>query len=273
MVKFGQYHRFQRRRKKSASHSLSHSSSLVIKIAFLTSFSTIILLFHSQWKIEILIHQQNSKSVKEMHEIQNMTYSDLYNYFDCDTIFSEKRPLPGEDLWIHAQQTFEHILSGSFKNTNAKAIRRKDGFHVAHEAKYTMSKGRGIFANEDIPKGTLVWSTRRTIFFASGSSYRKFLIDIDRNFVCDFIEWSWVQTFQDGMSRIAIALDDGSLCNDAGDTASNIGCDEEVAELYKGGCVHNYIALRDIKFGDELLCDYSSFVTSGPDSGWEQFSL
>ncbi|GFH44265.1 hypothetical protein CTEN210_00739 [Chaetoceros tenuissimus] len=230
-----------------------------------------ILLFHSQWTIETLIRQHSSKSVKEMDEIQNMTYSELYNYFDCDQIFSEKRPLPREEIWIHAQQTFENILNDFSKNTNVKATRR-DGFHVAHEAKYTISKGRGIFAAQDIPKGTLVWSTRRTIFFASGSLYRKFLIDINRNFVCDFIEWSWVQTFQDGTSRIAIALDDGSLCNDAGDTA-NIGCNEEFSKLYKGGCVHNYIALHDIKFGDELLCDYSSFVTSGPDAGWKQFSL
>lgn len=271
MVKFGKYYRFERRRKKNASHSLFHSS-LVIKIAFLISFFTMILLFHSQRTIETLIHQQNSKSLKERNGIQNMTYSELYNYFDCDQVFSKKRPLPREDIWMHAQQTFENLMTDSFKNVNEKATRRKDGFHVAHEAKYTLSKGRGIFATEDIPKGTLVWSTRRTIFFASGSLYRKFLIDIDRNFACDFIEWSWVQTFENGTSRIAIALDDGSLCNDA-DDAANIGCNEEFAKLYHGGCVHNYIALRDIKSGDELVCDYSSLVTSGPDAGWKQFSL
>lgn len=270
MVQFGQYYRSQRRRKKNATHSLSNA--LVIKITFLISFSTMILIFHSQWKIETLIHQQNSKSLEAMNEIQNMTYSELYNYFHCEQVFSEKRPLPKEEVWIHAQQTFENILCDSFKNTNIQAIRRRDGFHVAHEAKYTISKGRGIFAAQDIKKGSLVWSTRRTIFFTSGRTYRKFLIDINRHFVCDFIEWSWVQTFENGTSRIAIALDDGSLCNDAGDTA-NIGCNEEFSKSYEGGCVHNYIALRDIKLGDELLCDYSSFVTNGPDGGWKQFSL
>ena len=231
-------------------------------------------LFHSQLQMETLIHPQNSKSLKEMNEIQNMTYSELYDYFNCEQVFSEKRPLPREEVWIHAHQTLNYILHNSFssKNRNGKSIWIKDGFHVAHEAKYTISKGRGIFATQDIPRGTLVWSTRRTIFFSSGTSYRMFLIHVDRYFVCDFIEWSWVQTFQDGMSRIAIALDDGSLCNDASDTA-NIGCDEEVAKLYEGGCVHNYIALRDIKSGEELQCDYSSFVTSGPDSGWKQFSF
>ena len=49
-----------------------------------------------------------------------------------------------------------------------------------------------------------------------------------------------------------------------------MGCDEEAAKEYEGGCKNNYFALKDIKAGEEIECSYGEFAVS---TGWSKFGL
>ena len=72
----------------------------------------------------------------------------------------------------------------------------------------------------------------------------------------------------DGDLRISVDLDEGSFCNNGED--ANMGCDEDAAREYEGGCKNNYFALKDIKAGEELECSYEQFALS---TGWDTFGL
>ena len=64
-------------------------------------------------------------------------------------------------------------------------------------------------------------------------------------------------------------MDEGCFCN-AGLEDSNVGCDEKAARNIKGGCEENYFALRHIRAGEEILCDYGEFAIY---DGWDHFEL
>lgn len=88
------------------------------------------------------------------------------------------------------------------------------------------------------------------------------------------LQWAYIQTLNDSPNQedawISVDLDEGSFCNDGGQGKS-VGCDEDLGETVEGGCKLNYFALRDIEAGEELFCEYSSFISKFID--WEDFGL
>lgn len=82
---------------------------------------------------------------------------------------------------------------------------------------------------------------------------------------------AYVQDIGDGNLRVTVALDNSSFCNNEDeDNDANMGCDEAAAKNVEGGCIDNDFALKDIKAGEEIICDYGDFVVPG---GWEHFGL
>ena len=82
---------------------------------------------------------------------------------------------------------------------------------------------------------------------------------------------AYVQDIGGGETRIFVDLDDSSFCNtEDEDNDANMGCDKAAAKNVKGGCIYNDFALRDIKAGEEILCNYGEFALPG---GWQHFGL
>mmetsp|Transcript_41173 Transcript_41173/g.86356 ORF Transcript_41173/g.86356 Transcript_41173/m.86356 type:complete len:616 (+) Transcript_41173:209-2056(+) len=147
-------------------------------------------------------------------------------------------------------------------------------------------KGRGIFATEPIPKGTLVidWGNGSTAFFKAGHHWREFVVSLPRETACNVIEWSWVQNIppegeNDDDVRIGrtifVAFDESNLLNSADwdDVEANLRCGRppEREGVERGPCGFHYYAARDIAEGEELLIDYREFVDLDPTGfGWDQ---
>jgi hypothetical protein len=175
---------------------------------------------------------------------------DLWYHLDCDNIFKEEElPIHSIETWQHARQVYKKVM-GDESTSNDDQV--QDGFQVAHEVKRESSEGRRLFAAQDIKKGQLIWSTKKTVRFGNDYSYRKFILGLEnREFACDALDFTYVH---DG-NLLSIDLDDGSMCEN-GEEDANVGCDEVEAIKYRGGCTDHYFALRDIQAGEELLCGY-----------------
>jgi len=187
----------------------------------------------------------------------------------CPHIFSTERPIHSQQKWKQAIDIFHAIVGDGHLDP------LKNGFSVGIEAKQTEGKGRGIYATHPIKNGELVWSSKRTAMFDDGDDYRHFLSVLDVDFACDVLQWAYVQDVSDSDEhqelQISVDLDEGCFCNDGGDgEPSSVGCDEDEAVNFEGGCRSNYFALRDIEAGEELLCNYDEFAL--PD-GWKEFGL
>ncbi len=83
--------------------------------------------------------------------------------------------------------------------------------------------------------------------------------------------WAWVQPLMgdDYETLIVVVLDDNSLMNDGGKELANTGCLEEEMTEYECGMFDEY-ALRDIREGEEILCEYDRFENRGL---WKEFGL
>lgn len=148
-------------------------------------------------------------------------------------------------------------------------------------------KGRGVFATEPIPKGTLVSNLDNgtTGIFKEGHSWRKFAASLPKETACNFIEWSWVQNIppeneidddiRNGLT-IFIAFDESNLLNNADwdGVEANVRCGHPPKREGDewGPCRFHYYAARDIAAGEELLINYGEFEDVDQE-GWTDIGL
>lgn len=209
---------------------------------------------------------------------------EMWNHFDCYSIFNAAdRPIHSTTEWLDMREAYLTAVGGV--DRSSIMVSTGHGFEVDVDIQQSEGKGRGVFAAAEdsgaaaiIPKGTLVWTTKYTARFTEGEDYRTFLKSIRQDLACDVIQWAYVQSLefpelQKTKAFISADLDEGSFINShEGDEEDgpNVGCEEEMAKDYEGGCKTNYFALRDIEAGEELLLDYNDFAIQ---DGWEWFGL
>ena len=215
----------------------------------------------------------DEKKIDEKKMYHNMTRSDIDWHFECDF---DDRPIIPQSAWRRAREIYASQLSPSSPFVPGDS--KNDGFSVPIETRKAPGKGRGIFALRDIKRGELVWNTQQTARFATAEAFRDFIFALDEKFVCDALNFSYVQMVARNGSGgggesvkekvVHVDLDEGALCNSPQREFEdeNIGCLDDMGKEYDGGCQANYFALRDIKEGEELLCAYgvfSSWVGTG----------
>ena len=73
------------------------------------------------------------------------------------------------------------------------------GMQVPYKVGHSPGRGRGIYAMERIPKGTLVWKAEYTAAFSTGIQYRRYLASLPDAMACDMINWCYT-------SRVSVEL-------------------------------------------------------------------
>lgn len=126
------------------------------------------------------------------------------------------------------------------------------------EIRYTPDKGRGVFATQFLPAGTLVWNLRYHAHFFTEASMRRFLTSIREEQACDALQWCYAMnatstttTGEGGSAVVACDLDEGSLFNHADDGIANVEDTEDG--------VDGVVTVRDVFPGEELTQDYLDF--------------
>lgn len=115
--------------------------------------------------------------------------SDMWESLKCEEIFKSERPIHSQTDWLFSRSLYRGIVGSSQSSIGSSDGDVKNGFQYKVEAKQAPPKGRGIFALEDIKKGTLIWSTTKTARFRDGPSYRKFIFGLEAGFACDVLQW------------------------------------------------------------------------------------
>ena len=227
--------------------------------------------------------------VKEESELASMldprarytwSHEQLHAYFGCERSFAFTRPLYDDGMWTELRQLWrdfaEEDKRGPLPPRGGEPERTHrlgtGSFEPPMEPFQTGERGRGLRATRDIARGELVFeATNNTIVFTRGHTFRLFLFHIytrhnedsllDSGTTCDALVWPWVQTLEEnGDPIILFDFDNGSLLNAGRDEDGwdppNIRCGKEGDSM----CMMEYYATKDIKPGDEILCDYSDFV-------------
>ena len=154
-------------------------------------------------------------------------------------------------------------IVGGTESTIGPPESEYNGFSRPYRVGHT-DHGRGIYAKTDIPKGSLVWHNIRTAAFSEGQQFREFVMTLPRELGCDVLQWSYAMG-----KKIYCDLDEGSFCNDGRSKGSNIDIDEVASAKFIAKAGVQLFATRDIKEGEELLCNYHSFLNGD----WHSFGL
>lgn len=216
---------------------------------------------------------------------------ELEDFLGCEEIIEAGRPVHSHEDWVSLRNAYRDIV-GKEKSTLLPDD-NIDGFNVRIVSKISPGRGRGVFAEEDIKRGTLVWTQKhQSAQFRRGYHFRKFLATIPPEMACDVLMWAYVHDLNEAYWDvndenkydlvINCDLDEGSFINSGGwkdGAKGNIGCIDEFSDKYArkylpeysdSGCPENLFALRDIKAGEEILCKYADFAIP---KGWMYLGL
>jgi len=191
------------------------------------------------------------------------------------------RPVHDDATWKIFRETYNSVV-GEKSSTIGDPFSTDNAFRFKISARQSPGKGRGIFAEEEIPEGEILYDFSRTAQFQTGDAYRKFLDKLPNSLACDVLMWSYVQLFSNNESeneyrsslRICTDLDPGSFCNDGYGDGSMAWEDNNEAynpSTNKQGVKISspLISLSKIAINEEIMCNYGQFS----EGDWGAFGL
>jgi len=164
---------------------------------------------------------------------------------DCATS-NYPRLIHDKSTWKFLQDTYYDTVNNSNGYSYNKRLSQSSGFMVDIIVKDDGYRGRSVYANQFIKKGTKIWNSIHLVSFKTSKQLKTFLSAINNHDLqCDALLWAYVEK---GEGYVSLALDDGSFVNH-GESTDVINLDKD--------CV----AVRDIQIGEELLENYTEFVS------------
>ena len=167
---------------------------------------------------------------------------------------------------------------------------------VALDIRPSRRFGRGLFSRNAIASGQPVYEATRYGLFGTEAQWRCFLELLPSDELrYDAVLWSYVPNWAPDLSLVALDLDEGSLMNHGvlvlttpattpGEAAADestlsssaaaashgihVLCPGDTANVRYCGETQCYVATRDIKVDEEILCDYSTFHAADNSLTW-----
>ncbi|KAL7471831.1 hypothetical protein ACHAXS_012708 [Conticribra weissflogii] len=217
----------------------------------------------------------NPSSKANLIQTRSMSLRQLQNHYECQSCDSSAtRTLPTPQHWQTLRTIYRSLGGTTVEHDETNTP--EDFIPPTRSGHTTDGKGRGIFATRTIRKGERTYGGKKNFaFFSTGDEFRNYVDavanQLSNEAACDIMMWAWVQPLMgdDYETLIVVVLDDNSLMNDGGKELANTGCLEEEMTEYECGMFDEY-ALRDIREGEEILCEYDRFENRGL---WKEFGL
>lgn len=146
---------------------------------------------------------------------ENCAIMDIWASRNCGTV-DEHHAVRNETEWVLMRSAYVAVVGPSHASI---PLTFGSGVKVPYKVGHSPGRGRGVFATEDVPKGTLVWTQEYTAKFIDGIRFRKFLSVLPDDMVCDMVLWCYTykgnETDADGneiqMDVIGCDMDEGKL--------------------------------------------------------------
>lgn len=199
-----------------------------------------------------------------LSDLDWLTFSldDFSDALQCNAKHSptDVRTIHDAATWRQLRETYNDVV-GSARSSIERARTDVDSGIViedvvaAQDADFLQAmqiptKGRGIVATRDIKEGEQMWSDMYLASFYDSRDLNRFLAVLPTELACDIILWTYEHDDENPEDfYFSVDLDLGTFCNDGGTDDSNVewGFEPTVSTAY---------ASRDIKAGEEILCDY-----------------
>jgi hypothetical protein len=211
---------------------------------------------------------------------------EMNEHLDCDAIIDERNEegrMHDDENWRSLQETYKQVVG--LENASIPAVfdRAVTGYQVPIYIDFAKEEevGRGVFAKELIPRGTLVWQSTMTAKFENGQDFREFLKRLPPELACDVLSWAYTRKMLLSVKEspklkrqgqvICVDLDEGSYTNSGmTDFQCSIGFADKFSAKRASGCDLEFYSNRDILAEEEMRLDYLTFAELG---GWKYLGL
>ena len=186
----------------------------------------------------------------------------------------------GREVWNMLRKVYREIVGNESSSIPpaeeddrepTDGTRGNTGFFLDTEVIMSTERGRGNYASQDLPKGSMIWKSKYTATFTSGDQYRAYLRAIPPSLACEILTWAYTRIAPSGEIVACVDLEPGSFTNHAS-TPDKLNMELGTPEkpFKNTGCDLEFYASRDIPKGEELLMDYGMSERS---SGWIAMGL
>ncbi|KAG7340623.1 SET methyltransferase domain containing protein [Nitzschia inconspicua] len=181
--------------------------------------------------------------------------------------------IPNNETWNALYRAYHATVDPN--NEFLTATEYQNSWKVPIEVKFQRPEGRGVYAKEFIPKGTLVWSStsRNTATFLTSHDHREFIEYLikdpkTRHLACDVQMWIDVMSSgKGGTNYICETFDEAVLLNTAWDDNDShliniepqlMNISDDDPDYDENDCYGNdhYFTVRDIQAGEQFRIDY-----------------
>jgi len=221
----------------------------------------------------------------------NMTRDEMSDELECD--YEKEGRVHQTETWVGMREAYISVVGEKIATIQNRSIVSskstsisllfETAFQIPFEVRQSPGMGRGLFALQNVKKGTILYDFSQTAQFRNGNDFAEFLRILQPELSCDVLQWSYVQDLSDGFTtkemilqpfgplRIMTDLDPGSFCNNGGHSKGNLGWiisndnpennNTTAPIIGRQDTVKSapLVALRDINANEELLCIYSQF--------------
>ncbi|KAG7340656.1 SET methyltransferase domain containing protein [Nitzschia inconspicua] len=224
---------------------------------------------------------QSQGGIRSKHEAHDRAWIDSISSeigcpdVDSDGIHSDDPKgytnIPTVESWNALYRAYHATVDPNSELMSATEY--QNSWKVPIEVKFRLPEGRGVYAKEFIPKGTLVWSstTRNTATFLSHHDRREFIKYLmkdpeTRHLACDVRKWVDYIRSSNGSYYICETFDEAVLLNNVRDESDgtinlepqSISLSTDHPDYDENDCYGNdhFFTIRDIQAGEQLRIEY-----------------
>jgi len=219
-----------------------------------------------------------------------------WEYPSCNKYMDKITPPQTPSQWIEFRRKFEAAVGESNSNLDRDWADYMDdshrevktGFRVAVDVRISPGKGRGVFLEEPVRKGQVLWENRYSARFPDECSVRIFFASLSEEDQCNAIMWGYVNDFFGRGLQFQLDLDPAVYLNAGSPPAQantvnrfllkhedelfdkmNLNDVQRTLESRQRNSLlsseprFGMVALHDMEAGTELLIDYAEIHVYG----------
>lgn len=125
----------------------------------------------------------------------NGTIEEIYDLLDCDDNIAEWDPddvkIYDSHSWSILFETYKDIVEDDNDEEVKEWKWRDSGFQIPHVVLINQW-GRGVYADADIPEGSLVYKCLNTICIDDPDDVRRLLKNVPSDLACEILHWAYI---------------------------------------------------------------------------------
>jgi len=140
-----------------------------------------------------------------------------WSYPDCRSYIKSRSSLPPNtpQKWTELRTKYKAVVGVEHSSLASTEDDSHEGFYIPVQARNIPDKGRGLFVQEFVPKGTQIWDNRYVGRFPNECTAKTFFSSLSNDDACEAVHFLYVNDYYGDGYQLQVALDAHAYTNEA----------------------------------------------------------